>query len=178
MPQAGRVPRRAPTYRHGEDPEVQAARTVLGGPGAPGPLTESRCMNGTGGCLEHERSARQRLMASPQCPAPMTTVVVYRMAILRSLQARSGDGDRDGRRVGEDVVDGGPLLRLRDDRLDLRRGYVGVDPVVDPDPAEAVAHVRVGPRMPCRSISALTVACTECNWICRCWATAAMPAVR
>ena len=32
--------------------------------------------------------------------------------------------------------------------------------------------------MPCRSISAETVACTERSWIRRCWATAAMPAVR
>src|SRR5690349_21955048 len=75
-------------------------------------------------------------MASPQWPAPTTTVVAWRTA--------SDDGDRDGGGVGEDVVDGRALLRLRDDRLDLLGPGLGVDAVLDPHAAEAVADVRVG----------------------------------
>ena len=39
VPQAGRVPRRPRPHGHRQAPEVQAARPVLGGPGAPGQLS-------------------------------------------------------------------------------------------------------------------------------------------
>ena len=90
----------------------------------------------------------------------------------------SGDGDRDSGRVGEDVEDGRALLRLRDQGLDLGRRRVGVDPVVDRTPLKPLRTSGSAPRMPCRSISALTEAWTDRSWICRCCATAAMPAVR
>ena len=38
----GRVPRRDPAHGHRQDPEVQAARAVLGGRGAAGELTRQR----------------------------------------------------------------------------------------------------------------------------------------
>src|SRR5215469_13725897 len=71
-------------------------------------------------------------------------------ARLRLLLARadSGDADGDTGRVGEDVVDGRALLRLRDQRPDLLGGGVGVDLVADPDGAEAVTNVRVGAENP------------------------------
>src|SRR5215203_3791692 len=87
-----------------------------------------------------ERSARQRLMASPQCPAPTTMADVFSMVSLLTSVACSGhvDGDGDGGGVGEDVVDRRPLLRLRDKGLDLFRGCVGVDLVAHTDAGEAV----------------------------------------
>src|SRR5437588_12823482 len=96
-----------------------------------------------------ERAARQRLMASPQCPAPTITVVVSGTAASPLLtRAGSGDVDGDAGRVGENVVDRGALLRLRDQRPDLLRRGVGVDLVADRHAAEAVAHIRVGARDP------------------------------
>src|SRR5215470_8965716 len=86
-------------------------------------------------------------MASPACPAPMTTVVILRTAQLPD--AASGGGlllvhlDRDVRRVGDDVKDRRTLLRLGDQGLDLVLGGVGIDVVGDLDAAEAVADVAV-----------------------------------
>src|SRR5262249_37649290 len=57
--------------------------------------------------------------------------------------ARSVDLDRDVRRIGDDVVDRGTLLRLRHQGLDLVTTRVGVDLVGDLDAAEPVAHVAV-----------------------------------
>src|SRR5215475_12684953 len=88
-------------------------------------------------------------MASPQWPAPTITVVVLDTAAPARL-AGTGSVDLDGdvRRVGDDVVDGGALLRLRDQRLDLLGGGVGVDLVADGDAAESVANIRVGTEDP------------------------------
>ena len=72
-------------------------------------------------------------MASPQWPAPTTTVVVSATAaVLAPAGAGSGHVDGDVGRVGDDVVDGRALLRLRDQRLDLVGGGVGVDLVAAP----------------------------------------------
>ena len=45
--------------------------------------------------------------------------------------------------VGEDVVDRGAFLRLRDKGFDLFRGCVGVDLVAHPDTGEAVADLGI-----------------------------------
>src|SRR5690242_2321728 len=66
----------------------------------------------------------------------------------RPLGPRSGHVDRDADRIGEDVVDRGALLRLRDQRPDLPRRGVGVDLVTDGDAAEAVADIGVGAEDP------------------------------
>src|SRR4051812_22235052 len=89
-----------------------------------------------------ERAVRYRLMASPPCPAPTTTVVVRTSPLLMSGRA-SDDLDRDVGRVGDEVEDGRPLLRLRDDRLDVVGRRVCVDVVADLDVAEPVADVAV-----------------------------------
>src|SRR5713101_2400813 len=88
-----------------------------------------------------ERSARQRLIARPPCPAPMTTVVICTMYPVGA--AGLADLDAHGRRVGDDVVHGRALLRLRDDRLNLVGRRVGVDLVDHLDSAEAIADIRV-----------------------------------
>src|SRR5262245_595068 len=93
-----------------------------------------------------QRSARQRLMASPQWPAPTTTVVVS--ATAASTRAGLGHPDADAGRVGQDVVDRRTLLRLRDQCLDLLGGGVGVDLIADRDRAETVADLRVGAEDP------------------------------
>src|SRR3954451_7534273 len=85
-----------------------------------------------------ERSVRHWLMASPPCPAPTTTVVV-RTSPLR----RSGDLDRDVGRVGDEVEHGRPLLRLRDERLDVVGRRIRVDVVGHLDVADPVADVAV-----------------------------------
>src|SRR4051794_22195803 len=94
-----------------------------------------------------ERSHRQRLIARPACPAPITTVVTLRMAVVLNL---CGNGPRDSihyncdiRRVGYDVIDCRPLLRLRDESLDIFAFCIGVDLVGHLDTAEAIAHVIV-----------------------------------
>src|SRR5690349_17627775 len=88
-------------------------------------------------------------MASPQWPAPTITVVVCGTSVIsRSLGTGSGDLDGDAGRVGEDVVDGRALLRLRDQRPDLFGGGVGVDLVADGDAAEAIADSGVGAENP------------------------------
>src|SRR5262245_53489020 len=88
-------------------------------------------------------------MASPQWPAPTITVVVLGTAA-PPLLVRTGSVDLDGDvgRVGDDVVDRGALLRLRDQRPDLIGGGVGVDHVTDGDAAESVANIRVGAEDP------------------------------
>src|SRR3954468_11577915 len=63
-----------------------------------------------------ERSVRHRLMASPPCPAPTTTVVVRTRLLLASSRG-SGHLDRDVCRVGDEVEHGRALLRLCDERL-------------------------------------------------------------
>src|SRR5205814_194048 len=93
-----------------------------------------------------ERSARQRLMASPQWPAPTITAVVFGTATPRVRG--SGHVDRDVGWVGDDVVDRGTLLRLRDQRPDLLGRGVGIDLVAHGHAAEAVADVRVGAEDP------------------------------
>src|SRR3954465_117574 len=74
-----------------------------------------------------ERSVRHRLMASPPCPAPTTTVVVRTSRLSTSPLCRwwSGDVDRDVGRVGEQIEHGRTLLRLCDERLDVLGGRVG-----------------------------------------------------
>src|SRR5215475_6383759 len=88
-------------------------------------------------------------MASPQWPAPTITVVVLGTAAPPPARwTGSVDLDGDVGRVGDDVVDRGALLRLRDQRPDLLGGGVGVDLVADGDAAESVANVRVGAEDP------------------------------
>src|SRR4029077_13247986 len=95
-----------------------------------------------------ERSQRQRLIARPACPAPMTTVVMLRMAVVLNLVrqwACSGSihYDRDIRRVGHDVINCRSLLRLRDESFDVLAFCIGVNLVGHLDAAEAIAHVIV-----------------------------------
>ena len=96
-----------------------------------------------------ERSARQRLMASPACPAPTITVVTtYESGPpphgeTADRAAVQFTYDRDIRRIGDDVVDCGALLRLRHERLDILALRIGVDLVAHLDAAEAVADLAV-----------------------------------
>src|SRR6516164_7324417 len=55
----------------------------------------------------------------------------------------SVDGDEDVRRVGDDVEYGRPLLRLGDKRLDVVLARIGADVEMNPDGAEATAHIVV-----------------------------------
>src|SRR5437764_1352230 len=89
------------------------------------------------------RSLRQRLIASPACPAPTTMVVMSRTATAPRLRARSVHLDGDIGRVGDDIEDRRALLRLGDEGLDLILGSVGVDLVFDFDAVEAVAHIGI-----------------------------------
>src|SRR4051794_40670091 len=95
-----------------------------------------------------ERSQRQRLIAKPACPAPITTVVTVRMAVVLNLVRQWARGgsihyDRDIRRIGHDVIDCRSLLRLRDESLDVFALCIGVNVVGYLDSAEAIAHVVV-----------------------------------
>src|SRR6476660_3082875 len=85
-----------------------------------------------------ERSVRCLLIASPDWPAPMMTVVACRTILLRSS---SVDGDEDIRRVGDDVEHRRPLLRLGDQRLDVIGARIGANVEVDADAAKAIANV-------------------------------------
>src|SRR6476620_785883 len=58
-----------------------------------------------------ERAARCQLMARPEWPAPMMIAVAD--LTTRVPDPPSVDRDEDGGRIGDDVEDGGPLLRLR-----------------------------------------------------------------
>src|SRR4051812_14170903 len=76
----------------------------------------------------------------------MTTVVTRSM--IRSplaVSLRLNDRDGDVHRVGDDVVDGGALLRLRHDGLDLLPGSIGVDLERDFDVVVSVPNVAVDP---------------------------------
>src|ERR1700733_4168058 len=90
-----------------------------------------------------ERAASHQLIASPAWPAPITTAVVRIRRGASGGEATLRHLDGDVGRVGDDVVDRGALLRLRDDRLDVVRRRVGVDLVGHLDAVEAVAHVLV-----------------------------------
>src|SRR5262245_40351734 len=90
-----------------------------------------------------ERAASHQLMASPTWPAPMTTTVVRIGAVPLRAEGALGHLDRDVGRIGDDVVDRGALLRLRNDRLDVVGRPVGVDVVGHLDAVEAVAYVLV-----------------------------------
>src|SRR5215467_12364109 len=104
-----------------------------------------------------DRSLRKWLAARPECPAPITTVVVLSMALPRyplerarwiSRRGRSGDLDSDVRRVRESVEHRRALLRLGDKRLDLLLRGVGVDGESHLDVVVAVADVAVGTEDP------------------------------
>src|SRR6476646_6065941 len=87
-------------------------------------------------------------MARPACPAPITTVVILRMAVVLSLVRQwaccgSSYYDSDIRRVGHDVIDCRSLLRLRDQSFDVFAFCIGVDLVGHLDTAEAIAYVVV-----------------------------------
>src|SRR4051812_19330110 len=71
--------------------------------------------------------------------------MVVRRSMIRSAGAASasGDFDRDVRRIGDDVVDRGALLRLRDDRFDVLLRRVRVDVERHLDVVVAVADVAV-----------------------------------
>src|SRR5262245_38184317 len=75
----------------------------------------------------------------------MTTVVIFRTAVLPMQLAPPWSLylDSDVRRIGDDVKHRRPLLGLRNQRLDLVLGRVGIDVVGDRDAAEAVADVAV-----------------------------------
>src|SRR5271154_4538481 len=94
-----------------------------------------------------EWSQRQRRIARPACPAPITTVVTVRMAVALNLVRQWACGgsihyDRDIRRVGHDVIDCRPLLRLGEESLDIFAFCIGVD-LVGLDATEPIAHVIV-----------------------------------
>src|SRR5690606_670628 len=84
-----------------------------------------------------------RLVASPACPAPTTTVV--NRSMVGPAEGRSELVDLDGhvRRVRDDVVYRGALLRLSNQCLDLFLRRVGVDVERDLDVLVAVAHVAI-----------------------------------
>src|SRR4029077_17454206 len=95
-----------------------------------------------------ERSQSQRLVARPACPAPITTVVTLRMAVVLNLVrqwacAGSIHYDRDIGRIGHDVIDCRSLLRLRDEGFDVFALCIGVDLVGHLYAAETIAHVVV-----------------------------------
>src|SRR6188474_1905530 len=73
-----------------------------------------------------ERAARHQLIASPDWPAPMMTAVVRTRPVASCGEAVLRHLDGDVGRIGDDVVDRGALLRLRDDRLDLGGRCIGV----------------------------------------------------
>src|SRR4051794_12552150 len=82
-------------------------------------------------------------MARPEWPAPMMTAVADLTTLAPPRHPPSVDRDEHGGRIGDDVEDGGPLLRLRDQRLDVVFAGIGTDVEVDADGAEPVAHVIV-----------------------------------
>src|SRR5262245_42361141 len=105
-------------------------------------------------------------MARPACPAPITTVVTVRMrsvplwglyrapidrrrpgaAYLAAPAASAeplSDFDCDIRRIGHDVVDRRPFLRLRNEGFDVFALGIGVDLVHDLDPVKAITHIAV-----------------------------------
>src|SRR3954467_7283693 len=93
-----------------------------------------------------ERSVRQRLVASPACPAPMTTAGTCSMIWLPSAscpEARLDYFDSDVYRIGDDVVYGRTLLRLRDNRFDLLLGGIRVNRERHLDIVVAVPHLAV-----------------------------------
>src|SRR5436190_7998650 len=90
-----------------------------------------------------ERAARHQLMARPDWPAPMTTAVVRTVPAASCGDAALSHLDRYVGWVGDDVVDRGSLLRLRDDRLDVGGRGVGVDLVGHFYAVEAVANVLI-----------------------------------
>ena len=87
-------------------------------------------------------------MARPLWPAPTMTVVTSRDSLMRTSLWRPSlllDLHRDVRRVRQDVVHGGTLLRLRYECFDVFRRGIRVDIERDANVLEAVADVRVGP---------------------------------
>src|SRR3954464_2958916 len=88
-----------------------------------------------------ERAARCQLMARPEWPAPIMIAVADFTTL--APDPPSVDRDEHSGRIGNDVEDGGPLLRLRNQRLDVVFAGVGTDVEVDADGAEPVAHVIV-----------------------------------
>src|ERR1044071_2787875 len=90
-----------------------------------------------------ERAVRCRLMASPDWPAPMMIVVVNLTTLAPDSSAPSVDGDEDVRRVGDDIEHGRPLLRLRNQRLDVVVARFRTNIEMNADRAETVAHVVV-----------------------------------
>src|SRR5262249_52742910 len=67
----------------------------------------------------------------------------------------SGDLDRDLRRIRDRIEDGGPLLRLSDDCLDLLPGGVRIDVEGHLDVVEAVPDVAVDAEDPADVMAAL-----------------------
>src|SRR5262245_5340478 len=90
-----------------------------------------------------ERRERKWLTARPECPAPMTTVVVR-------TGARTGSVDLHGHagRVRHHVEHGRALLRLGNQGLDLLGRRVRVDVVLDPDLVESVSRLGVATENP------------------------------
>src|ERR1700676_4698152 len=87
-------------------------------------------------------------MARPACPAPMTTVAMVLISpsphgATPARGAGSIHHDGDIRRIGHDVIDRRPLLRLRNQRFDIFAFRVGIDLVSHLDAAEAVADIAV-----------------------------------
>src|SRR5580700_5601032 len=87
---------------------------------------------------------------------------------------------RNIRGIGHDVVDCRSFLRLRDESLNIFAlcisvYLVGSVTLMPPKPLRTSSST---PRMPRASMSPSIVAVTERNWMLRCWATAAIPAVR
>ena len=80
-------------------------------------------------------------MASPACPAPITTTSVRRDTV---EVPGSGEPDGHGRRVRERVVDGRTLLGLRHHCCEFVAGGVGVDLESNPNVSETVPDVWVG----------------------------------
>ena len=79
-----------------------------------------------------ERSDRQRLMAKPACPAPITIVVTVRIGGRSHSSAAMACGvsihyDRNIRRVRQHVIDCRSLLRLRNESVDVFTFRIGVN---------------------------------------------------
>src|SRR5262249_21204884 len=96
---------------------------------------------------ETAKAAQTNRNCSPRASRRSLVASLAAFAILAAVgplrSSRLSDFDGDVGRVGDDVVDRGALLRLRDERLDVGLGRVGVDVEGDLDVVVPVAHVAV-----------------------------------
>src|SRR4029079_2485975 len=125
-----------------------------------------------------ERSDRQRLIASPAWPAPLTTVVVVRVMAdpLDECAQRPSTVTLVGlvmmSYTAERFCDWATSALISSGVASASMSYVTLMPL---NPLRMSLSI---PRMPETSMSPSSVADTDRSWISRFWATAATPAVR